>query len=214
MPKHTDQATAKAPAIATPPAPPPPPSPDAHLPEELMAAGKLLRGVVPRSSHGVWKKPGGRADPIAQLQASDPERLPELVPVRYGRMLVSPFTFYRGAAGVMAADLSTTPATGLRVQACGDCHLLNFGGFATPERNIIFDINDFDETLPAPWEWDVKRLAASFVIAGRYISLLDSEAGKAATEAVCCYRERMIDYASMRALEVWYDHIDIERFLK
>ena len=126
-----------------------------------MEAGKRLRETVPRLSHGIWKKPAGRADPIAMLQASDPERLAELLPVRYGRMLVSPFTFYRGAAGVMAADLATTPATGLRVQACGDCHLLNFGGFATPERNIIFDINDFDETLPAPWEWDVKRLAAS-----------------------------------------------------
>ena len=135
----------------------------AQAPADLVAAGKRLRDTVPRDSHGIWKKPKDRADPIAMLQASDPERLPELLPVRYGRMLVSPFTFYRGAAGVMAADLAKTPTTGLRVQACGDCHLLNFGGFATPERNIVFDINDFDETLPAPWEWDVKRLAASFV---------------------------------------------------
>jgi uncharacterized protein (DUF2252 family) len=129
-------------------------------------------------------------------------------------MAQSPFAFYRGAAAIMAADLVTTPASGLRVQTCGDAHLMNFGGFATPERNIFFDINDFDETLPAPWEWDVKRLAASVVIAAQHLDLLDSEAAKAATDAVCSYRERMADYASMRALDVWYDRIDLDRFLK
>ena len=129
-------------------------------------------------------------------------------------MAQSPFAFYRGAAAVMAADLASTPTSGLRVQACGDAHLMNFGGFATPERNIFFDINDFDETLPAPWEWDVKRLAASIVIAAHHINLPDSEAAKAATESVCSYRERMADYASMRALDVWYDRIDLDRVLK
>ncbi len=182
-------------------------------PDEMMAAGKLLRDSVPRSSHGAWKKPANRADPIAQLQASDPERLPELLPVRYGRMMVSPFTFYRGAAGVMAADLSTTPASGIRVQACGDCHLLNFGGFATPERNIIFDINDFDETLPAPWEWDVKRLAASFVLAARANGLSDGDGRDAAIGATRSYRERLAEYATMSPLEVWYARIHSEDFL-
>ena len=114
----------------------------------------------------------------------------------------------------MAADLASTPASGLRVQACGDAHLMNFGGFATPERNIFFDINDFDETLPAPWEWDVKRLAASIVVAAHHINLPDSDAAKAATDAVCSYREHMADYASMRALDVWYDRIDLDRVLK
>ena len=129
-------------------------------------------------------------------------------------MAQSPFAFYRGAAAIMAADLASTPTSGLRVQACGDAHLMNFGGFATPERNIFFDINDFDETLPAPWEWDVKRLAASIVIAARHIDLPDSAGAKAATESVCSYRERMADYASMRALDVWYDRIDLDRVLK
>ncbi len=203
---------AKAPAvIAAPHSPPPTVAP--RSPDEMMEAGKALRDKVPRSSHGVWKKPANRADPIAQIQASDPERLPELLPVRYGRMLVSPFTFYRGAAGVMAADLSTTPATGIRVQACGDCHLLNFGGFATPERNIIFDINDFDETLPAPWEWDVKRLAASFVLAARANGLSDNDGRDAAIGATRSYRERLDEYAQMSPLEVWYSRIHMDDFL-
>ena len=182
----------------------------AQAPADLVAAGKRLRDTVPRDSHGIWKKPKDRADPIAMLQASDPERLPELLPVRYGRMLVSPFTFYRGAAGVMAADLAKTPATGLRVQACGDCHLLNFGGFATPERNIIFDINDFDETLPAPWEWDVKRLAASFVLAARANGQSDAVGRDAAEAATRSYRKRLAEYARMAPLEVWYARIDDE----
>jgi len=129
-------------------------------------------------------------------------------------MAQSPFAFYRGAAAVMAADLASTPQSGLRVQACGDAHLMNFGGFATPERNVVFDINDFDETLPGPWEWDIKRLAASVVIAARHLQLSDNDAAKAATATVCSYRERMSDYASMRALDVWYDSIDMERFAK
>jgi hypothetical protein len=138
---------------------------DYHSPDERRAAGKALRDKVPRSDHGGWKAQKDRRDPVELLKASSGGRLPHLVPIRFGRMAQSPFAFYRGAAALMAADLATTPATGLIVQACGDAHLLNFGGFATPERNIFFDINDFDETLPAPWEWDVKRLATSMVIA-------------------------------------------------
>ena len=138
---------------------------------ERMKAGKALRDRVSRPQHRTWAPNGSRPDPLALLQAADADRIPELVPIRYGRMLQSPFAFYRGSAGIMAADLSTTPNTGIQVQACGDCHLMNFGGFATPERNILFDINDFDETLPAPWEWDIKRLATSFVLAARSIGL-------------------------------------------
>ena len=182
--------------------------------EERRAAGKALRDSTPRAAHGGWKPPTGRRDPIELLQESNEGRMLELIPIRFGRMAQSPFAFYRGSAAVMTADLASTPTTGLRVQACGDAHLMNFGGFATPERNIFFDINDFDETLPAPCEWDVKRLAASIVIAARHLNLLDSEAAKAATDSVCSYREKMADYASMRALDVWYDRIDLDRFLK
>ena len=135
--------------------------------EERQARGKAARNEVPRSSHGGWVPPANRPDPIALLEEQAVSRVPELVPIRYGRMLVSPFTFYRGAALIMAADLAATPRSGLNVQLCGDAHLSNFGVFASPERQLMFDINDFDETLPGPWEWDVKRLAASFEIAGR-----------------------------------------------
>lgn len=182
--------------------------------DERRAIGKALRDNVPRSAHGGWKPPHHRRDPIEILHESNVDRVPHLIPIRFGRMAASPFDFFRGAAAIMAADLATTPASGERVQACGDAHLLNFGGFATPERNIIFDINDFDETLPAPWEWDVKRLAASIVIAARFLRLTETEAAKAATSTVCSYREHMADYASMRALDVWYDRIDLERFLE
>lgn len=186
--------------------------PDGYLSaEERRVAGKALRDSVSRSSHGEWKAPKDRRDPIEILSEANEGRLPQLIPIRFGRMAESPFAFYRGAAAIMAADLASTPQSGLRVQACGDAHLMNFGGFATPERNVIFDINDFDETLPGPWEWDIKRLAASVVIAGRHIELSESDAAKAATDTVCEYRERMANYASMRALDVWYDVIDIER---
>ena len=144
--------------------------------------------------------------------ASNAGRLGSLVPIRFGRMAASAFAFYRGSAALMAADLARTSVSGLRVQACGDAHLMNFGGFATPERNIIFDINDLDETLPAPWEWDLKRLAASVVIAARHVQLRDSDATRAAIDPVRQCRERMADYASMRALDVWYDKIDIRRY--
>jgi hypothetical protein len=136
-------------------------------PAERRDVGKKLRDTVPRNAHAAWRAPAGRTDPLAILRAADKTRQPDLVPLRYGRMLQTPFTFYRGSAGVMAADLAGTPATGIHVQACGDAHLMNFGGFATPERRLIFDVNDLDETLPAPWEWDVKRLVASFVLAAR-----------------------------------------------
>lgn len=171
---------------------------------EHETVGKALREAVPRAEHAKWKKPSDRKDPIALLQASDTERLPELVPIRWGRMLASPFAFYRGSAGLMAADLAKTPSTGLRVQACGDCHLMNFGGFATPERSIIFDMNDFDETLPAPFEWDVKRLAASFVLAARSLGFSDAKGRDVAETATRNYRKRLRDFAEMHPTEVWY----------
>ncbi len=148
------------------------------------------------------------------LGDSNVGRVPELIPIRYGRMLVSPFTFFRGAAAIMASDLSRTPTTGLRVQACGDCHLLNFGTFATPERQLIFDINDFDETLPAPWEWDIKRLATSFVLAGRdnRFNADDSRAG--AVAVVRSYRERLAELAEMTVLEVWYAKLDVPTLIE
>ena len=183
-------------------------------PEERRTRGRALRETVPRASHGSWKAPKDRRDPIELLHESNRHRLQQLVPIRFGRMLQPPFTFYRGAAAIMAADLASTPATGIRVQACGDAHLSNFGGFATPERRVVFDINDFDETLPAPWEWDVKRLAASVVIAGRDLRFSEKDSSRAATATVRSYREHMNDYAGMRALEVWYDAIDIERFIE
>ena len=175
--------------------------------EDLLAAGKALREKVPRSAHAEWKKGNRRADPIGILRAGDAGRLRELVPIRYGRMLQSPFAFYRGSAGVMAADLAKTPVTGLRVQACGDCHLVNFGGFATPERNIIFDINDFDETLPAPWEWDVKRLVASFVLAARSNGLTEAQGRAAAAAAARGYRESLRKFTEMNPLEIWYARV-------
>src|SRR5262245_12019815 len=181
--------------------------------KEILAKGKSLRERCPRRSHGEWKQARNRPDPLALLEASNKGRVPELIPIRWGRMLQSPFTFFRGAAAVMAADLSKTPSTGLHVQACGDCHLLNFGGFATPERRLAFDINDFDETLPAPWEWDVKRLAASFVIAARNNDFSKSDVRDAAEASVRSYRKRMIDFADQRTLDVWYAHIDLEKLI-
>jgi len=181
---------------------------------ERRTEGKALRNIVPREDHGGWKPPKGRRDPVALLMESNKGRMPQLVPIRFGRMLQSPFAFFRGSACLMAADLAHTPKSGLKVQACGDAHLLNFGAFATPERNVIFDVNDLDETLPAPWEWDLKRLTASVVVAGRHLGLAESDSARAASAAVRSYRERISDYAFMRALEVWYDRIDIERFLK
>jgi uncharacterized protein (DUF2252 family) len=182
-------------------------------PADRAVAGKALRDRLPRELQGGWKEFKGRANPIDILHKSDAGRMKELVPIRYGRMLQSPFAFFRGAAGVMAADLARTPNTDLKVQACGDCHLMNFGGFATPERNIIFDINDFDETSPAPWEWDVKRLAASIVLAGRSIGLSDSEARDCAVSSARSYREHMHKFSRMDPLRVWYTNISAEEVI-
>jgi len=180
---------------------------------ERRAHGKRLRNTVRRGAHAGWGVPADRADPIAILRAADVSRQQNLVPLRYGRMLQSPFTFYRGSAGVMAADLARTPVSGIRVQVCGDCHLLNFGGFATPERRLIFDINDLDETLPAPWEWDVKRLVASFVLAARSNGLSDANGRDAAVTAARSYRRKVRDFAAMDVLDVWYARLDEADFL-
>lgn len=179
---------------------------------ERSSQGRALRDKAPRTSHAGWKPGKNRRDPIELLSESNANRIQQLVPIRFGRMAVSPFAFYRGSAALMAADLAHTPTSGLRVQACGDAHLMNFGGFATPERNIIFDINDLDETLPAPFEWDVKRLAASVVIAAQHIELPMSDVARLVTALVREYRERMTDYAGMRALDVWYDKIDLQKY--
>jgi uncharacterized protein (DUF2252 family) len=182
-------------------------------PDERRLEGRALRGVVPREDHGRWEPPKDRRDPIDILTESNEGRMPDLIPIRFGRMMQSAFSFYRGSAAVMAADLAATNSPGIRVQICGDAHLSNFGGFATPERRIIFDINDFDETLPGPWEWDLKRLVASFVLAGRHIGLSETDISRAVAAATRSYRERMADYAAMRALDVWYDAIDVDRFV-
>ncbi|NMG06425.1 DUF2252 domain-containing protein [Brasilonema sp. UFV-L1] len=179
-------------------------------------AGKALRQVVSRSAHCEWRPSGvkrssavgNRPNPIDLLEVSNQGRIPELIPIRYGRMLQSTFAFLRGSAIIMAADLATTATTDIRVQACGDCHLLNFGGFATPERNLIFDLNDFDETLSAPWEWDVKRLATSIIVAGKDMSLTDKDCYDAAKAAVRAYRLSIQEYAQMGTLAVWYARQD------
>jgi uncharacterized protein (DUF2252 family) len=185
-----------------------------HARSERLATGKALRERVPRESHADWKAPRNGRDPVAILEASNGGRLKDLVPIRYGRMVRSPFTFLRGSAALMAHDLATTPATGIKVQACGDCHLLNFGAFATPERNLVFDLNDFDETLPAPWEWDLKRLVTSFVIAGRDNRLSDDEGLDAVLACVRAYREHLRECSRMRPLEVWYQRLDAETLIK
>jgi hypothetical protein len=182
-------------------------------PADRKAAGKSLRDRVPRDAHAGWQEQAGRADPVGILRAADATRQKELVPLRYGRMLQSPFTFYRGSAGVMAADLAETAATGIHVQVCGDAHLMNFGGFATPERRLLFDINDLDETLPAPWEWDVKRLVASFVLAARANGLSDADGRDAAAACARSYRRKMRDFAAMDVLDIWYARLDDSDFL-
>jgi uncharacterized protein (DUF2252 family) len=189
------------------------PFPARYSRAEQEAMGKSLRDTCPRNSHAEWKPPHSRPDPVRLIEESDQGRIPELVPIRHGRMLQSPFTFYRGAALNMAADLASMPTTDLRVQCCGDAHLVNFRGFGTPERRVQFDIHDLDETLPAPWEWDVKRLAASFVIASRDNGLGDVCGADAARACVQSYREHMIEYGKMRALDVWYASLDPETLL-
>ena len=176
--------------------------------DDRIAAGRRLRDKVPRDAHGGWRMPARRTDPIEILRAADATRQPALVPLRYGRMLQSPFTFYRGSAAVMAADLAQTPVTGIQVQACGDAHLMNFGAFATPERHVIFDVNDLDETLPAPWEWDIKRLAASFVLAARANGLSDDQGRDAAIACARSYRRHTRDFSAMDVMDIWYARID------
>jgi uncharacterized protein (DUF2252 family) len=181
--------------------------------EDHIAAGKALRDATPLDSHAGWTAHKNRRDPISILVEQNKTRLPALVPIRFGRMMQSPFTFFRGAAAVMAADLAHTPASGIRVQCCGDCHVLNFGGFATPERQVSFDINDFDETLPAPWEWDLKRLATSFVLAGRANKLRGKDTRAMVRELVSTYRTQMAEFARMNELDVWYSKIDVQKLI-
>src|SRR4051794_5712716 len=176
---------------------------------ERATVGKAARSQAPLEAHAQFS-PGVSRDPVGLLVSQSVPRVPELVPVRHGRMLVSPFTYYRGAALPMAADLAETPTSGLRVQLCGDAHLANFGAFASPERKLVFDINDFDETLPGSFEWDVKRLAASFAVAGRDNSFTPKDSRKAVLAAVAGYRMAMRQFAKQSLMAVWYAHLDIQ----
>ena len=193
----------------------PPPQPERNRPpaevpsfRERMAAGKALRDKVPHEAHAVYRRSRDRKDPVAILEEQARTRLPFLVPIRYTRMLASPFAFLRGSAAVMSADLAQTPSVGVRVQACGDMHVANFGVFASAERNLVFGINDFDETMPGPWEWDLKRLAASVVVATRFLGGDAVLAREAVHALVRTYRKRMREFAEMRYLDVWYSRID------
>jgi uncharacterized protein (DUF2252 family) len=189
----------------------PPPTKVSHpTAAERAESGKAARAEVPRSSHAQFDPPSDRPDPLDLLEAQARTRVPELVPIRYGRMLVSPFTFYRGAAKIMAADLANTPNSGLQVQCCGDAHLSNFGLFASPERRLVFDINDFDETLPGPWEWDVKRLAASMLIAAQDNGFAPRQQEQVVLQTVLRYREAIREFAAAGNLVVWYAHLDTE----
>ena len=181
--------------------------------DERVAAGRAARKAVPRKSHGVWTQGQRTHDPIALLQQQAQTRLPDLVPIRHGRMSASAFANYRGAALMMAADLATTPSSGLVVQLCGDAHLSNFGGFASPERKLVFDLNDFDETLPGPFEWDVKRLVASIEVAARSRGFADVIRTDMVLGAARAYREAMAQFAAMRDLDVWYSSLDVEAAL-
>ena len=193
---------------------PPPPKVEHFTPAERAARGKATRAEVPRSSHGHWEPSSVRADPVAILEAQATTREPSLVPIRYGRMLVSPFTFYRGAAALMAADLSDGPRTGLHSQLCGDAHLMNFGSYAAPDRRLVFGINDFDETLPGPFEWDVKRLVASFAVAGRDREFAPKVRATINLEVVKGYREAMAGFAAMRNLDLWYARLNIDDLMR
>ena len=181
---------------------------------ERVARGKAARSEVPRADHAKFEPLPTRADPVELLERQAKTRVPELVPIRYGRMLVSPFTFYRGAASIMAHDLAATPRSGLTVQCCGDAHLSNFGVFASPERQLVFDVNDFDETLPGPWEWDVKRLAVSMLIAARSNGFGAKEQDRIVLDTVEQYRTAMAEFAAMKQLDVWYARLDIQSELQ
>ncbi|HEX5094651.1 MAG TPA: DUF2252 domain-containing protein [Acidimicrobiia bacterium] len=182
--------------------------------DERVARGKAARDAVPRATYGAWQPDADRPDPVALLEEQAEHRVPELVPIRYGRMLVSPFTFFRGAALIMASDLASTPRSNFTVQLCGDAHMSNFGLFASPERRLVFDINDFDETLPGPWEWDVKRLAASFEVCGRDRAFAEADRRAITTAAVREYRKTMRQAAKMGSLEAWYDHLEVGALLE
>ena len=183
-------------------------------PQERAAHGKSLRKLAPRSSHGDWAPAADRPDPLSLLQAQDEGRIQQLLPIKYGRMLASPFAFLRGSATVMASDLASTPVTGLNVVLCGDAHLSNFGIFATPERNLVFDINDFDETYPGPWEWDLKRLAASAVVAGRENGFKEKDCRNLALTVSRSYRTLMKRFAETAILDVWYFNMDVDVVMK
>jgi uncharacterized protein (DUF2252 family) len=188
---------------------------DRHLNSrvERYAAGKALRGKAPRSSHAEWAPDPERPDPISLLEQANSTRLAQLVPIRFGRMSMSPFAFYRGTADIMAYDLARTPVSGIQAQLCGDAHLSNFGVFASPERRQVFDVNDFDETLAGPWEWDIKRLAASVILAGRQNGYIAQDSKQAVLRCMQRYREQMQQFALMNHLDVWYYHLDVEAVL-
>jgi uncharacterized protein (DUF2252 family) len=178
--------------------------------EEQVRRGRRARSTTPRAAHAVWEPAIGRADPVTILIEQAANRVPELVPLRNGRMLASPFAFYRGSAAIMAADLAHTPTTGITVQLCGDAHLSNVGGYASPDRTLVFDLNDFDETLPGPWEWDVKRMMASLAIAGRDCGYSDRERARVVRAGAAAYREAMRHFAEVSDLEVWYSRMTVE----
>jgi uncharacterized protein (DUF2252 family) len=178
--------------------------------QQRQERGRVARRAVPRSMHGEWAPAPDRPDPVDLLEAQDSDRIPDLIPIRYSRMMASPFAFMRGSAIVMARDLASTPKTGIQAQLCGEAHLMNFGAYASPERALLFDLNDFDETLPGPWEWDVKRLAASFVVAGRENGFEATDCREAAQASVASYRQRMAEFSQMGELEVWYSRVSEE----
>src|SRR5215204_2796204 len=180
--------------------------PDAGY-QQRREQGRAARGTVPRGSHAGWAAAPDRPDPVDLLQVQAKGRLEELMPIRYARMMASPFAFLRGSAIVMANDLASTPKSGIQAQLCGDAHLLNFGAYASPERALLFDLNDFDETLAGPWEWDIKRLAASFVVAGRDNGFDTADCREAAQASVASYRQRMAEFSEMGELEVWYSRV-------
>src|SRR5438105_2303444 len=180
---------------------------------ERATRGRAARRKAPRSSHAAFEPGPRRRDPVKLLERQAKTRVPELVPIRYGRMLSSPLAFFRGAALIMASDLARTPRSGFTVQCCGDAHLSNFGVFASPERRLVFDINDFDETLPAPWEWDVKRLATSMMIASQSRDFAGKDQARAVLDTVMQYRSAMAEFAAMKNLDVWYASIDVNATL-
>ncbi|MEZ0129422.1 DUF2252 family protein, partial [Flavobacterium sp. LBUM151] len=181
---------------------------------ERYAKGTAIRKITPRSIHQEWKPPENRKDPVEILIETSIGRVESLLPIRYSRMMESPFSFFRGAAAIMAADLAQTPNTGIHLQLCGDCHLMNFGVFATPERKLVFDINDFDETFPGPWEWDLKRLATSFAIAGRWRKFSNKNCKEFAWHVADSYKRHMLEYSKLSALQIWYADIDLAELIE